>query len=310
MSKASKPQVTTQKQELPPEFSRALSFLLDQSQGLANNPIVPELSQATQTGINQLQQPTSPGIQNLLQDTLSGQYLNSNPYTNLSVQDIIPGSAYSALNNTAGGNYLYGGNGFNAAVDSAFRSAKPNILSTFGRAGTGTGGLAQTAINQAYADAFANQYGAERANQLNAAGTLADLGNQNINRGYNAYQAERGQQVPAAIQLDALRRQDVQDFLRSGQLIDQQQQQKLLEPFTRLQYLSGPLASAISGAPMTTTTTQPTNRNVGAGILGGAATGLGLGSLTAGSGATGLAALGGPLGIGLGVGGALLGGLF
>lgn len=88
------------------------------------------------------------------------------------------GSGLDALASTASGDFLYGGEGFDAAVDAAVRAATPGILSTFGSAGAGgaTGGLAQEAIGRAAVDAVASQYGAERQNQLRAAGLLGDLG--------------------------------------------------------------------------------------------------------------------------------------
>lgn len=89
----------------------------------------------------------------------------------------IPGVTTDALTSTARGDFLYGGDGFNAAVDAAVRRATPGILSTFGSAGAGgaSGGLAQEAIGRAAIDAFASQYGQERSNQLGAAGTLGSL---------------------------------------------------------------------------------------------------------------------------------------
>jgi hypothetical protein len=66
---------------------------------------------------------------------------------------------------------------------------------------------------------------------------------------------------------------------------------------------------SLMGQTSTGTANQQMFRNTGAGILGGAGMGLGLGAMTAAPGATGLAALGGPLGIGLAIGGGLLGGL-
>lgn len=87
-------------------------------------------------------------------------------------------TAMDALERTAAGDFLYGGDGFNAAIEAAVRAAQPGIISTFGRAGPGaaTGALAQAAIGQAGIDAFASQFGQERQRQLGAAQTLADLG--------------------------------------------------------------------------------------------------------------------------------------
>lgn len=85
--------------------------------------------------------------------------------------------AREALEQTAAGDFLYGGAGFDAAVEAAVRAAQPGILSTFGRGGSGaaTGALSQAAIGTAGVDAFANQYAAERGRQLNAANSLSSL---------------------------------------------------------------------------------------------------------------------------------------
>ena len=94
--------------------------------------------------------------------------------SNLSQTGEIAGS--DALSRTAAGDFLYGGPGFDQAVEAAVRAARPGIISTFGRAGAGgaTGGLSQTAVGTAGVDAFARQFAQERQNQLAAAGKLGD----------------------------------------------------------------------------------------------------------------------------------------
>lgn len=89
------------------------------------------------------------------------------------VNDISRG----ALEATARGDYLYGGEGFDRAIDAAMNRIRPQLATTFGGAGpgAGTGALAQTAIAQAVADTFAGQYGQERGRQLGAAESLAGL---------------------------------------------------------------------------------------------------------------------------------------
>lgn len=93
-------------------------------------------------------------------------------------QSGIPSAATDALTQTAQGDFLFGGQGFDQAVQAAMRAARPGILSTFGSAGAGaaSGGLAQQAIAQSGIDAFARQFGQERQNQLGAAGDLGQLG--------------------------------------------------------------------------------------------------------------------------------------
>ena len=69
---------------------------------------------------------------------------------------------------TIRGDYLYGGEGFNAAVDAATRKIIPTLSSTFNNGGRGSSGLAQQAIAQALSDSFAGRYGEERSLQEQA----------------------------------------------------------------------------------------------------------------------------------------------
>lgn len=85
-------------------------------------------------------------------------------------------TAQQTLLDTAQGDFLFGGEGFDAAVNAATRAAQPGILSSFGRAGRGVSGLGQAAVGQAATDAFASQFGQERGRQLAAAQALPDIG--------------------------------------------------------------------------------------------------------------------------------------
>lgn len=124
--------------------------------------------------------------------------------------DVIPAASRSALESTASGDFLYGGEGFNAAVDAAVRAATPGIRSTFGAAGAGgaTGGLAQTAIAQAGIDAFARQFANERSNQLGAASSLANFG-----------LGENAQRLGAANSLGALGLDNARTAINAGGLL-------------------------------------------------------------------------------------------
>lgn len=73
-----------------------------------------------------------------------------------------------ALEKTLRGDYLYGGEGFNKAMEAAKNTIIPETNSVFERAGRGGSGLADTAKASALSDAFAKQYGQERQNQLEA----------------------------------------------------------------------------------------------------------------------------------------------
>jgi hypothetical protein len=185
-------------------------------------------------------------------------------------------SALDSLGATARGDFLYGGPGFDQAVTAAVNAAKPHILSTFGAAGRGTGGLAKTAIAQSAIDAFASQYGSERGRQLQAASALPTLG-----------------QMPIEL------------LLGTGTLQQQLEQQKRSAPLSAQTNL---LTAALAGLPIssllgfkqetegTGTSTQPLYQNQTAGALGGALTGAQLGSMF------------GPIGTGIGaIGGGLLG---
>lgn len=177
------------------------------------------------------------------------------------------------LLSTARGDFLYGGPGFDAAVDAAVRAAQPHILSRFGRAGAGTSGLAQAALGKAAIDAFAGQYGTERGRQLQALGMLPDL---------------------ALLPSDVLG--------RIGGQQQAQEQRELTAPITAAESLlstaqTGLPVASLLGQTQTGTSSQETFRNPVAGALGGGLTGAKLGSLF------------GPWGTAIGaVGGGLLGG--
>src|SRR5690606_35582651 len=203
------------------------------------------------------------------------------------------------------------------AIDAAVRAAMPSIISTFGASGRGTGGLARAAIAQQATDAFANQFAQERQRQLAAAGQLS------------------AQQLQAIGALPQAASAGIDLLSAIGAQQQGQAQRELSAPITAIESLlqaSGggvPLASILGSSQ-----TSPLNSNPIAGALGGGLLGLGLGSAlgggtgsVAGLGATAaaraagacgggaaagggaLAALGGPWGIGLGLGGAILGGL-
>ena len=124
----------------------------------------------------------------------------------------------NTLQKTASGDFLSGGQGFDAAVQAAVNSATPHIASAFGgTAGGLSGGLARQAVGDTAIDAFASQFGQERKNQLNAAGAL----NQNTLQGSSALAGlggdERSRGLSSAGQLAGL----------TGQLNNSDQQRAL-----------------------------------------------------------------------------------
>ena len=74
--------------------------------------------------------------------------------------------AQRQLGGTIGGDYLYGGAGFDAAQDAASRQIMPQIDSKFSGSGRYGSGLHAQATAQALGDSFAKQYGDERTNQM------------------------------------------------------------------------------------------------------------------------------------------------
>jgi len=80
----------------------------------------------------------------------------------------LMGQNRSFLEGTLKGDYLYGGEGFNKALDAATNYITPRVDSTFASRGRSGSGLAAEAKTSAIADAFAKQYGEERANQMRA----------------------------------------------------------------------------------------------------------------------------------------------
>lgn len=215
-------------------------------------------------------------------------YANFSPQTenalNMTEQRAMAGSpvqnmANQELMKTLGGDYLYGGPGFDAAFQAASNRITPMVQSGFNRGGRLDSGLARQAETQALADAFASQYGDERKNQLSAmlfAPEAAQADYNDLARLAGVGEAREGQ-TQSGID-EAIARHDF------GQNY----------PFELLAKYHG-LVSGTYGADKTTTGFKG---NKGAGILGSALLGA-----KAGSGA-------GPWGTAIGAGVGALGGAF
>lgn len=224
----------------------------------------------------------------------------------LTEQQQLPGTTRETLESTAEGDFLFGGDAFNEAVDASIRQAQPQIASTFaGQGGRGAidSGLAQTAMQQVASDAFARQFGQERARQQQAA---TDLGNltmqlqqQNLQGPMalgDILQGERSRQLQAA---QLAREQSLlgpQLMQQVGQQRQQQQQRELREPIMQRERL---LTRAMDAAQpfrfLGQQQTQPVQEGSPAtGALGGALTGAQLGSVVPGLGTT-VGAVGGGL---------------
>jgi hypothetical protein len=114
--------------------------------------------------------------------SLSGFAGGNNP-----LESFLPENAFNALNQTAGGEFLHGGAGFNAALEAAGRQSQKAAANAFGGSAGGVGsGLSRAAVGQGTADAFANQFAQERQNQLGAASSLGGFSDQERNRSLNA----------------------------------------------------------------------------------------------------------------------------
>ena len=129
-----------------------------------------------------------PEFQQLLQDTAGGRsvqsFLDPTAYNALSSSaggtgfgSSLPPEVLAALQASAGGSNLYGGQGFNEAVQASVQQALPGISSAFGGTRGGlSGSSARQAVGDTAVNTFASQYAQERQNQLNASGLLANVG--------------------------------------------------------------------------------------------------------------------------------------
>jgi len=299
-------------------LAQSQAALGDIAKGAAITRYSPEAIAGLQAGMNA---PNLPGV-----DVSQLQGFAANAYQ-------LPGVAQSALDQSAGGDFMYGNPAFDEAVQASMRAARPSILSGFasqGGVGGAKSGLAQTAMQQAASDSFARLYGDERNRQLTATGQIGQFGIQGRQLQQGAAEgatqaqiSQRGQDV----QQQQLRNQAAQSFASvigderqrqlqaAGQLpgvgllasdvlqgVGNQQQQLQQRQLTAPIDAQMMLMSALNGfnpsayTGQSSTTTQPIYSNKGAGALGGALTGAQLGSYF------------GPLGTGIGaIGGGLLG---
>ena len=217
-------------------------------------------------------------------------YANFSPQTenalNLTEQRAMAGSpvqrsANQQLQQTLNGDYLHGGQGFNAAYQAAANEIIPGVESRFNAGGRFGSGLARQAETKALADAFASQYGAERQNQMRAMLFAPDAAQADYNdlRALVGVGQAREGQAQSGIDENIARH----DFNQ-------------LDEWRRLENYMAMVQGGV-GSQSTQTTTGPKG-NKGAGILGGALGGAALGAPA------------GPWGAGIGAGLGALAGLF
>lgn len=87
----------------------------------------------------------------------------------------IPRSGMESLQDVSSGEYLHGGEGFDAAMQAAENRIMPAVQSRFGQAGRSGSGLAAQAMTEGLGNAFADLYGQERGRQDAASGALNDF---------------------------------------------------------------------------------------------------------------------------------------
>lgn len=217
-------------------------------------------------------------------------YASFSPQTenalNLTEQRALSGSpvqrsANQELMKTLGGDYLYGGPGFNAAYQAAANEIIPGVESRFNAGGRFGSGLARQAETKALADAFASQYGNERQNQMRAMLFAPEAAQADYNdlRALAGVGSQREGQTQSAID---------EAMMRHNFPLD--------EGWDRLARYMGMVQGNYGGETLQNTYGPRGNR--GAGILGGALAG----------GAAGAPL--GPWGAGIGAGLGALGGLF
>jgi hypothetical protein len=164
-------------------------------------------------------------------------------------QGVGPGG--EALAAHARGDYLYGGEGFNNALQAAMDQIQPQVQSRFGLAGPGgsTSGLAQAAMNQGTSNAFAGLYNQNLNRQMGAANTLTgqsltganalgSFGAQDLGRQMSAAsmlgnfgEGERGRQFNAAAALPNLAMFGPQAMMNIGAQRQGLMQQNIDAPF-------------------------------------------------------------------------------
>jgi hypothetical protein len=208
-------------------------------------------------------------------NTVGGGYMNANPY--------VTGEAW-ANNPTIAGEYLYGGEGFNAALDAANRKILPQVKSQFGTSGRTSSALAMPAMTEALGDVFAGMYGQERQHQENA---YRDMQRNQL----GAYGQERGmmqQALGMAPSMYQLAMAPGQTMMGVGQTQENEQQRALQDQMARWQFEQNApyqnlaqYAGAVNPVGQTyagrsTTSQQPVYDSGGAGLLGSA---LSLGSM-------------------------------
>ena len=190
-------------------------------------------------------------------------FIPQNALNTLNQASQISPGAENALQQTAQGDFLFGGQGFDQAVQAAQRAATPGVISGFG--GRSGGGLGRHAVEQSAVDAFARQFAGERGNQLGAsqflsqrgtgaANALGQFGNAQANRDLAGNQvlaglsdSERNRALQAAGGLPGIGQAGAGALLGIG---NQQQQQNQFGIDRPMQIQQMILQAAMGGLPI------------------------------------------------------------
>lgn len=268
-------------------FNKAQDYLNgNQPQYFPGNTVVP-FSNETNQALNMQENratngsPLSSSAQGQLTNTMNGGYLNSMPGFYNSMQ----GNVNNAINPIMSGSHMYGGDGFNAALQAATNKILPQVSSSFEGSGRLNSGLADVAKSQAIGDSFASLYGQNQQNQLAAAG----LGSQSNQALMSSIGAERENQLRGTMFAPQMANQDYTDISKLAEVgaqkesLQQQQLQSNIDRYNfgqntdlnKLQNYMGLIQGNYGG---TSSTTSPYFQNRTAGFLGGGIGGASLGA--------------------------------
>ena len=232
-----------------------------QTRAMQGNPLVPLAQKQLAGQIGGAQATALQGQFNpLLQSTISGSYLNPNPYLTQALQPGFSQATQSyqdAINQMRSKASASGRYGMNEALMSQEARAQ--------------GALANALTSQAGQLAYQN-YADERARQQSALGLSANL--------YEQEKARQQAAIGAAPGLAAQDYTDIAQLAQVGQTAEQYQQAALADAIQKFNYQQQqPYAnlqsflSAAYGSPMGMQTMQPTYSNPLAGVLGAALAG-------------------------------------
>ncbi len=153
-------------------FPTARDTVMSTAEGTPISEFLPQVSTLEQLATNGA---IDPAVLERLQSSMGGEIPGMDTLSQ--IESGLNPISREALEATARGDFLYGGEGFNAALEAAKARIMPEVITQFGRtgAGGGTGSLAEEAIGRRLGETFASQYGAERGRQLGAAEALTGL---------------------------------------------------------------------------------------------------------------------------------------